>query len=932
MALSARELLLVMRARDEASRVIRGVGGTLRTLGGDTKTAADKMQSIGTAMMTVGAGLTATGAAALSFFNDATSAAADYQKATALTLTQTSGLNTNLAELSQIGKDVAKEVPLAFSEMQEGLFDIFSTIDTTVPEAAQALELLAKAAVAGDAPLRSVARTGLAALNAWQMPVEDLNRVLDTQFKLVEFGVGTYDEFASSIGRGIPAAVSANQDLETLAGTLAFLTRNGLSTSQATTSAARAFELFSTPKAVNNLEALGITVKNSNGEFVQMNDLITQLATNQGWAAMTSPERKTFFEETFGKGSIQARRFFDVAIPNWKAYNNLVNVMLDAEGAMDNAYQIMFETPISKMQLMRNEYEILKTEIGDRLLPAKLKLLEALTGLIDRWNALSPAQQDMIVKFAAIAAVVMTVVGVILLLVGGALLFVGTILPMLGGAAALAKGFVIVSVVIALLIAAFILLRPHWDLIKEKAIATGEAIGAFFSSLPEHWESFKAVLGEVTALMSSFFELIKTKSGEVSETLAPAWEAFRTAAGDAWEWVKEKASEFWEWLSSTFGPGIKDIMDTVIEAFSDVQEAVEKFKNSSKKNWDEIKEVILAVWDLVTLKTRIAWDIIKSIFLSVLPPLVDLVKALFNTMKEHVSVVMGAMADVITAVWNVIVAGIKFNIILLTGIIRLGLAVLRGDWSAAWDAIKDIAKAAWNLMVAIVKLGWALIKASIAVGMSSVKSTLRAGWEVVKFIFKAAWEAIKAAVKAGVRAVETSIRTFKRVIIAVFNGASTWLRSAGKAIVEGLIGGIKAMAQRLKNTAASMASSVTSAFKGALRISSPSRVMMGLGQDTMRGFENGLGSGWKDIERFLENSVRSDAFTPDLRTSAPTLQAPVSFEQSELLAILRDIRDQGEAGTRRGLVVEGDLVLGDASPDEAVEKLDLWASSELAGV
>src|SRR5690606_18803397 len=123
-----------------------------------------------------------------------------------------------------------------------------------------------------------------------------------------------------TIGLAIPATSRAGQEIETLGAMIAFLTRNGLSATRASTSAARALELFAHPKTVERLEAMGVAVRDSNGEYRPLVDVFRDL--NKITREMTAPQRAALLQELLsGAGnSIQARRFWDVALKNFEDF------------------------------------------------------------------------------------------------------------------------------------------------------------------------------------------------------------------------------------------------------------------------------------------------------------------------------------------------------------------------------------------------------------------------------------------------------------------------------------------------------------------------------------------------------------------------------------------------------------------------------------
>lgn len=427
MPLSVREVLLVLRAKDQASRVIADVGRSFLAVEDEAALAAKQQIHTGQALLGVGVAMAAMGAAGIAFYGNMAGAAMEYNRQAALTLTQVDQAGVSLEQIKDIARDVGSSIAAPFDQMQATLYDIFSSTNADLPQARMLLEAFSKSAVAGQVDIQDAARSTIAILNAFQLPLEKVNDIEDVMFQLVRKGVGTYEEFASTIGRAIPSAVRAGQTIETLSGMLAFLTRNGLSTAMASASAARALDAFSNPKVVERLDAMGVNTKDAAGNFRDIGSVITDLAKKM--EGLTDPQRASFLQELFkgAGGTIQARRFIDIALQNPEGLNQFITDMNNAKGAAQDAYDVMLDQPATKMQLLKNNWEILKTEIGDVVIPIFLKLVDVGIKVIRWFRDMDPQTRRAIVYISLIAAAVLIFVGVLLSLVGVMLIFNGTL-------------------------------------------------------------------------------------------------------------------------------------------------------------------------------------------------------------------------------------------------------------------------------------------------------------------------------------------------------------------------------------------------------------------------------------------------------------------------------------------------------------------------
>jgi len=413
-AIATRNLYLVLKARDEASRVIRGFGreltranalaraeqlrnaagiATLRAAELEAAGAAQKdidqqrllarqlrsqaqeiernhrsllrlansMQTLSATLITVGSGLVLIGGATIAGLAKATQISVEYARQVSLTMTQVDGFKTSLSELSQVGLDVAKNVAVPFEEIQPELYDIFSSTNANVAQAKILLEGFAKTAVAGQVSLQDATRGTIPILNAFKIPLDKVNDILDIQFQLVRKGVGTYGEFSKVFGRVVPSATRAGQNFQTVAAMLAFLTRNGLSAAMASTASARALDAISNPKSVHNMEELGIKVRDVKGNMLPLVDILQNL--QKYLLKLPNKDRVSALVDLFkgAGGTIQARRFLDQVLLKPGQLDDFIGFLGDmnqSTGQFQKAYATMSDTVSAKTQLLKNKLKV----------------------------------------------------------------------------------------------------------------------------------------------------------------------------------------------------------------------------------------------------------------------------------------------------------------------------------------------------------------------------------------------------------------------------------------------------------------------------------------------------------------------------------------------------------------------------------------------
>lgn len=411
-----------------------------------------QLSSVAASASAAGLVLTGAGIAGLLAMKNLTDAAIEYERQVRLTLTQVDGFKTTTKELGDIGKQVASNVAVPLDQLQSSLYDIFSSTSANVGQARTLLEAFAKTAVAGQVDLQDASRGTIAILNSFNIPFEDVNKVLDVQFQLVRKGVGTYEEFSKVFGRIVPSANRAGQNFETVSAILAYLTRNGLSAAMAATSGARALDAFSHPKAVANLEAMGIKVRDVKGNFLPLVDTLTQLRDKL--MKLPPADRVAQIVEIFkgAGGTIQARRFIEQVLlkpGELEEFKGFLKDMQNSTGQFEQAYNEMADTASSKSQLLANKWQVLKVNAGTALIPTFLKIVDALGKVFDWFNKLSPKQQQFITLIFGGGAALTALLGVLLLVVAG--------LAAIAAAVAVAgTAFLVTTGIIVAIIAAFV--------------------------------------------------------------------------------------------------------------------------------------------------------------------------------------------------------------------------------------------------------------------------------------------------------------------------------------------------------------------------------------------------------------------------------------------------------------------------------------------
>lgn len=824
MPLGVREVILVIRAQNMASGVMSSIAGDFRNLGTAERAAAQQAVQTGSAMMAIGASIAAVGAAGLVFLGKAASAAVDYNKQVSLTRTQMYGVKASFNDVAQAGLDTASKIAVPLDQMQQGLYDIFSSMDVNMSQAKYLLTNFSKEAVAGQVDLSVAEKATIGILNAYQMKVQDVNKVQDIMFNMVKYGVGTYQDFADSIGRVTGPAVRANQTFDQTAALMAFTTRNGLSASNAASSVGRALDAIGKSRdkikdfgqiVVGTLgdktaAKLGITTKS----MIQMTDAagrllpINQIMTELGSAlkGLNPTQLNDVLTEMFKGtgGTIQAMRFIDIAVKNFKQLNTITSEMGQSKGALQAAYNIMAKTPAAQVQLLKNNFHILMIEIGNLLLPVVNKLVTWLTKLF-QWLEKLPKST---LKWAAIILSVISVLAVltgIILTVAGAWLVFSTIieasevafLPLIGTIG------LIVAAIAAVAVAGYFIYK-NWDPISKWFHDIWFDMWHWVHDTSMMiWNWLQNIWGVITGWLTKTWDDIAGNAAHIWDDI---WKAVKGAGGDVvgffshmWGDVEKTFDGFTSWISTGFdkwwathGEALKQIWHAVWTSMVDVLKPIwNAIVLILKDDWKVLETVFKWGWNLLSEATRIGMNFIADEFSGFMQIISAIFIALWNGLVIIAKTTWNEIVDVVKAAWDIV-----------AGVLKVGFSVLEAAWQIFWDVLKGIVSIFWDGLVAFVKVSWDTIVFIFSEFLDIVTGHWHTAWQDLLNFFVQIWNAIRTAGSqiwnATFNMLKGILDAFKNLFVGAWGSiesaaVSTW-HAISKFLTDtwdGLVAGIK---------------------------------------------------------------------------------------------------------------------------------------------
>lgn len=525
----------------------------LKVFGDKSSTAEQKFKGFSSALNTVGSGLAkgvtlpllGVGTAAVKVASSFDSAMSEVKAISGATGTQFTQLRDKAIEMGAKTKFSATESAEAFKYMAMAGWDTKDMLNS--------ISGVMNLAAASGEDLGTVSDIVTDAMTAFGLAADGTTKVLKNGYNVEVSNAEHFsDVLAEASSRSntnvslmgatfkyvAPIAGAMGYSIEDTAVAIGLMANAGIKGEQAGTALRSTITRLVKPTKESGtaMDALGISVTNSDGSMKSLDDVLRQVRSSM--SGLTDDQKASYAAMLAGQEGMSG--LLAIVNASDEDYQKLSESIQNCTGASQEMADTMQDNLGGAVTLLKSALESAGITIGERLTPYIRELAEWITGLVEKFNSLSDSQQDLIVKIGliltAIAPVMLigskvfsllsSVIGIITA-VGSALSTVfafglnatalsaagaSTGVTMLAGAIGfLASPITLVIAVITALVAAFVIAYKKSETFRNFINSLVEDLKTFFTeTVPQAFEIFKEKISEV-------FENAKQKIGEFKD-------------------------------------------------------------------------------------------------------------------------------------------------------------------------------------------------------------------------------------------------------------------------------------------------------------------------------------------------------------------------------------------------------------------------------
>ena len=704
--------------------------------------------------------------------------------------------------LRNLAKQMGSETAFSASECADAM-NYLALAGYDTQEIYDTLPTVLNLAAAGGIDLASASDMVTDAMSALGMETSEADTMVAQMAKTASStntSVAQLGEGILTIGATARTVKGGTAELNTALGILA---NNGIKGAEGGTHLRNVILSLQNPtdKAASQMEALGVSVYDSEGNMRSLNDILGDL--NASMDGMTSQEKANIISQIFNKTDLSA---VNALLANTgDTWDELQQSIVNSGGAAQQMADTQLDNLSGQLTLLKSALEGLAISFGEILIPMVRSAVEKIQAFVDKLNGMSDAQKETILKIAALAAAI----GPLLIVLGKTISTVGTTMKTFSS---LTKGVAKLGVKIAGSSGSITSLGSALGAVAGPVLAVVAIVATLVAAFKHLWDTNE----EFRAAITGIWEGIKTKFEEFGQAITERLNAL----GFDFQNIVEVLKSIWDGFCSMLAPVfeaafslISTVLGTVLDVIVGILDVfIGLFTGNWSQMWNGITEIFSGIWNGIT-----------SVFSTVLEMLKEVADVFLGWFGTSWNEVWTGISTFFMNIWNGIVAFFTGIWESIKNVVSVGIQFIGAILEAAFDIITLPFRFIWENCKETITTVWETIKSIVSGAINAVSNVISTVMTAISTVISTVWTAISTKVSTVLNGIKTTVstvfNTIKTVASTVWNGIKTTISTVVDGIsskVSSVFNSVKSIVSSAFNGIKSTATSVWNGIKSAI--------------------------------------------------------------------------------------------------------------------
>ena len=660
----------------------------------------------------------------------------------------------------------------------------FARAGLSAEQAADALAPAMNLAAGEGGNLDTVSAGLVATINGFHGAFSEAGKYADVFAAACNNSALDVDSLSQAMSVAAPIFASAGYSVNDAALYMGVMANNGIEADKAANSLKTGIARLVSPakEGAEKMEQFGISVTNADGS---MKDSVTiQKELHDAFAKLSESEQIAAASAIFGKNQMAPWLALINTAPG--DVNELNDALLNCSGTTEEMSQAMMSGFGGSLERLKSSIDVLVYSLGQALAPVIQKVVDFLQKLTDKFNALTPQQQQAIVKFGLIAAAI----GPMLLMLGKTISTVGSAMK---GFSSLTKAVGKLGVKIAGSSGSITGLGSALGAVAGPVLAVVAVIATLVAAFKHLWETNEEFRAAITAIWDGIVSKFQAFTQGIVDRL--------NALGFDFENIVDVLKTVWDGFCNLLAPvfegafsAISSILSTVFDVITGILDVfIGLFTGNWSQLWDGVKEIFSGIWNGITGIFSAAVNMIRGIADTILGWFGTSWNEVWTGIKTFFENIWNGIVSFFTGIWETI-----------KNVVSFGIQFIGSILSAAWDIITLPFQFIWENCRDIVMSVWDAIRNTVSTVINAVSGVISSVMGTIKNVISTVWTAISTKVSAVVNGIKTTVSTVFNAIKSVASTVWNGIKTAISTVVDGIKSKVSSVFNAMKSTVSSV--------------------------------------------------------------------------------------------------------------------------------